>query len=1048
GSKVSVYDGAAKLGEVDVDGNGNWSFTPGKALDDGPHSFTTKVTDPAGNESASSTPVTVTVDTSKVEVSIGALVDDQGAITGNIAPNGVTDDTRPEIQGTGKAGSTITVYDGTNVLGTTTVQPNGTWSFTPTVDLGQGSHSITATATDKAGNVSDATSPFNFRVDTVAPMAPTIGAVTDDVGEVQGALANGGTTDDPSPTLSGKAEAGSTVTVYDGGKLLGSVKADANGDWSYTPTTPLNEGKHEFTVKATDAAGSTSAESDKFTLTTDYTPPDASKLAITGVEDDVGLVTGNVASGATTDDSRPLIHGTGTAGDTIIVMVKDGVGSRELGRATVGADGKWSLQVNAPLASGSNEFTAIEVDPAGNKTAPSDGYSITVSITPPAVPVIDNVLDDKGVVHNLQKGEVTDDDTPTIIGTSEPGTVIKIYDGSTLLGSVQADGSGKWSFTTDALADGAHNITATATNPVGQTSDATGIWNFVVDTKAPDAVSGLEVRDDVGAKQGPLSNGETTDDNRPTFSGKAEPGSKVSVYDGAAKLGEADVDGEGNWSFTPGKALDDGPHSFTTKVTDPAGNESASSTPVTVTVDTSKVEVSIGSLVDDQGAITGNIAPNGVTDDTRPEIKGTGKAGSTITVMDGTTVLGTTTVKLDGTWSFTPPGDLGQGVHSITATATDKAGNVSDATSPFNFRVDTVAPVAPTIGAVTDDVGEVQGALANGATTDDPSPTLSGKAEAGSTVTVYDGDKLLGSVKANANGDWSYTPTTGLNEGKHEFTVTATDAAGNTSAPSDKFTLTTDYTPPEAKDLAITGVEDDIGLVTGNVASGETTDDSRPLIHGTGTAGDTIIVTVKDVSGSRELGRVTVGADGKWSLQVQSPLASGLNEFTAVEMDPAGNKTAPSDGYAITVSITPPAVPVIDNIQDDVGVVHMLQKGEVTNDATPTLFGTAQAGNTVKIYDGATLLGEVKADPSGKWSFTPGVNLADGAHNLTATATNPVGQTSDATGVWNFVVDTKAPDAVSGLEVKDDVGAKQGPLVSGETTDDNRPTFSGKAEPG
>ncbi|MES2251633.1 MAG: Ig-like domain-containing protein [Pseudomonadota bacterium] len=1051
GATVNVYDNGHKIGEALVDENGNWSFTPTTPLTSGEHAFTTEVVDPAGNSSGQSDPLNVVVDAIPGVVTIGKLMDDQGTIQGAIAPNGNTDDAKPEIQGAGKPGSTIKVYDGATLLGETTVKPDGSWSFTPGTALADGAHSITVTATDKAGNVSEPTKPFHFTVDTVPPATPSIESALDDVGSVQVPLVSGGVTDDPSPTLSGKAEAGSTVTINDNGALLGTVVADAEGNWSYTPTTPLNEGEHTFTVSATDKAGNTSAPSAEFVLTTDYTPADYSKLAITGVADDVGLVQGNVASGERTDDSRPAISGTGTAGDTIIVMVKDSTGTRKLGEATVGADGKWTLQVSAPLLEGSNEFTAIEVDPAGNATAPSAPYTVILDSVPPSVPVIQNVQDDVGIhTGMLQKGDVTDDARPTIIGTAQAGNTVKVYDGTKLLGETVADAGGKWSFTPGTnLADGTHNITATATNPVGQTSKPTGIWNFVVDTKAPDPVTDFVVTDDVGAKQGALNNGDTTDDNRPTFSGKAEPGSTVNLYDGDVKIGEVVVDPDGTWSFTPSVPLADGEHALSAEVVDPAGNSSGKGPVMNIILDISKVEVSISKLVDDQGSVQGAIAANGTTDDTRPEIQGTGKAGSTVKVYDGATLLGETTVKADGSWTFTPTADLGQGAHAITATATDKAGNVSEPTAAFNFSIDTIAPTAPSIESVTDDVGAKQGALVNGGVTDDPSPTLSGKAEAGSTVTIKDNGAVLGTVVADAQGNWSYTPTTPLAEGEHKFTVTATDKAGNTSAPSAEFVLNTDYTPPDASKLAITGVEDDVGGITGNVASGATTDDALPAISGTGTAGDTIIVMVKNSTGTHKLGEATVGADGKWTLQVTTPLAAGANEFTAIEQDPAGNQTAPSAPYGINVDTGRPEVPVIQNVQDDVGIhTGMLQKGEVTDDARPTIIGTAQAGNTIKVYDGAKLLGQTVADASGKWSFTPEANLADGTHNITTTATNPVGQTSDATGIWNFVVDTKAPDQVTGLEVIDDVGAKQGTLTSGDTTDDNQPEFKGKAEPG
>ncbi|WP_233871715.1 Ig-like domain-containing protein [Paraburkholderia adhaesiva] len=1057
GSTVSVYDNGTLIGTAPVDASGNWSYTPGTPLVDGNHALTTTVTDAAGNSSAmSNPPLNLTVDTSNVAVQITSVYDDVGSIQGNLTQGGVTDDTRPSINGTGKAGSTVTVSDGSTVLGTATVDGTGKWTYTPTGDLGQDTHSITATATDAAGNVSDATSAFTFSIDTVAPSAPVVGSVTDDVGAVQGALANGAVTDDPTPTLAGTAEAGSTVSVYDNGKLLGTVTADATGNWSYTPTTPLAEGAHSFTTTATDTAGNTGTASSPFTVTTDYTPPDASMLKITGVYDDVGLVQGNVVQGDTTDDSRPVISGTGTAGDTIIVSVKDSAGTttHEVGRTTVGADGTWSLEPTTALASGENTFTAVEQDAAGNQTNPSTGYMISLDSGKPNPPVIGNVLDDVGAKTGfLQKGDVTDDSQPTVSGTAQAGSTVNLYDGSTLIGSATADASGNWTITpATALTDGTHSLTATATNAVGVVSDATGAWNFVVDTTAPAGVTNQVALDDVGAKQGALASGDSTDDSTPTLSGQAEPGSTVSVYDNGTLIGTAPVDASGNWSYTPGTPLVDGNHALTTTVTDAAGNSSAmSNPPLNLTVDTSNVTVAINTLMDDVGSVTGTIQLNGVTDDTRPTINGSGKAGSTITVYDGATVLGTTTANSAGSWTFTPTGNLGDGTHSITATATDAAGNVSDATSAFTFSIDTVAPVAPVIGSVTDDVGAVQGALANGAVTDDPTPTLAGTAEAGSTVSVYDNGKLLGTTTADATGNWSYTPTTPLAEGAHSFTTTATDTAGNTGPASTPFTVTTDYTPPDASMLKITGVHDGVGLVQGNVAQGDTTDDSRPVISGTGTAGDTIIVSVKDSAGTttHEVGRTTVGADGTWSLEPTTALASGENTFTAVEQDAAGNQTNPSTGYMISLDSGKPNPPVIGNVLDDVGAkTGFLQKGDVTDDSQPTVSGTAQAGSTVNLYDGSTLIGSATADASGNWTITPATALTDGTHSLTATATNAVGVVSDATGAWNFVVDTTAPAGVTNQVALDDVGAKQGALASGDSTDDSTPTLSGQAEPG
>ncbi|WP_426719033.1 Ig-like domain-containing protein [Enterobacter cloacae complex sp. 304I2] len=1043
GSTVNIIDNGQVIGSTKVNPDGTWSYTPDQPLANGAHDLTTTVTDPSGNTGPEGSHVVITVDVVPGKVEITGVTDDAGSVTGSLSQNAVTDDTRPQISGTAKAGSTVTIMDGSNVLGTTTAGADGTWSFTPSVDLGRGEHTFTATAKDPMGNES-ASSSWTVTIDTDAPVKPTIDAALDDVGSVQANLANGGTTDDPTPTLSGKAEAGSTVKIYDQNGLLGEVTAKADGTWSFSPVAKLPEGEHRFHVTATDRAGNTSADSDDFVLTLDYTAPDASKLAITEVYDDVKTA-GVVASGGETDDNRPLIKGTGAEpGNTITVYNGDKV----IGTATVQADGTWSLEPTTPLPDGRYTLTAKETDGVGNVSGPSGEYIINVATVPPQAPTLDTVYDDVAPhADYLQKGDVTNDTTPTLSGSSGvAGGTISIYDNGRLIGTATVGSNGSWSFTPDtALADGSHSFTATVTDGVGRTSEPTGGFGIVIDTKAPDAASDLLVTDNVGAYQGPVVSGDTTDDNTPTLSGRAEPGSTVNIIDNGQVIGSTKVNPDGTWSYTPDQPLANGAHDLTTTVTDPSGNTGPEGSHVVITVDVVPGKVEITGVTDDAGSVTGSLSQNAVTDDTRPQISGTAKAGSTVTIMDGSNVLGTTTAGADGTWSFTPSVDLGRGEHTFTATAKDPMGNES-ASSSWTVTIDTDAPVKPTIDAALDDVGSVQGNLANGGTTDDPTPTLSGKAEAGSTVKIYDQNGLLGEVTAKADGTWSFSPVAKLPEGEHRFHVTATDRAGNTSADSDDFVLTLDYTAPDASKLAITEVYDDV-KTAGVVASGGETDDNRPLIKGTGAEpGNTITV----YNGDKVIGTATVQADGTWSLEPTTPLPDGRYTLTAKETDGVGNVSGPSGEYIINVATVPPQAPTLDTVYDDVAPhADYLQKGDVTNDTTPTLSGSSGvAGGTISIYDNGRLIGTATVGSNGSWSFTPDTALADGSHSFTATVTDGVGRTSEPTGGFGIVIDTKAPDAASDLLVTDNVGAYQGPVVSGDTTDDNTPTLSGRAEPG
>src|SRR6185312_9989924 len=154
-------------------------------------------------------------------------------------------------------------------------------------------------------------------------------------------------------------------------------------------------------------------------------------------------------------------------------------------------------------------------------------------------------------------------------------------DGVTLLGSVTADGSGNWSYTTAALANGAHSLTATATDVAGNTSAASGALSVTIDAAAPVVPSITAFSTDSGTAGDGITN-----DNTLTLTGSAEANATVKVYAGVTLLGSATANGAGAWSFTTA-ALANGAHSLTATATDVAGNTSAASAALNVTIDTS-----------------------------------------------------------------------------------------------------------------------------------------------------------------------------------------------------------------------------------------------------------------------------------------------------------------------------------------------------------------------------------------------------------------------------------------------------------------------------
>jgi hypothetical protein len=170
-------------------------------------------------------------------------------------------------------------------------------------------------------------------------------------------------------------------------------------------------------------------------------------------------------------------------------------------------------------------------------------------------------------------------------------------------------------------------------------------------------------------------------------------------------------------------------------------------------------------------------------------LSGTAEPNATVEVFEGTTSQGKTQTNVSGVWSKALSG-LNEGAHTYTAKATDAAGNVSTASNARTVKVDTQAPSAPAITNPADNSYDNDGSF-----------TLSGTAEANSTVTIFEGTTSKGTTQTGAGGNWSKA-LSGVADGSHTYTAKATDAAGNSSALSNARTLTVDTTPPTVNNVS------------------------------------------------------------------------------------------------------------------------------------------------------------------------------------------------------------------------------------------------------
>ncbi len=775
--------------------------------------------------------------------------------------------------------------------------------------------------------------------------------------------------------VSGQAEPGSTVTVTYPDGTTATVVAGTDGSWSVPNPGNLVDGD-TVTATATDPAGNTSLPGTG-TVSADITAP------VVALDD------------VLTNDSTPALTGTVNDPTATVVVNVDGVDYP----AVNNGDGTWTLADNTlpTLADGPHTITVTATDAAGN--VGNDTAVVTIDTVAPNAPVLDPI-----------------NATDPVSGQAEPGSTVTVTypDGTTA--TVVAGTDGSWSVPNPGnLVDG-DTVTATATDPAGNTS-LPGTGTVSADITAP-----VVALDDV-----------LTNDSTPALTGTVNDPTATVVVNVDGVDYPAVNNGDGTWTLADNTlpTLADGPHTITVTATDAAGN--VGNDTAVVTIDTVAPNAPVLDPINATDPVSGQAEPGSTVTVTYPDgttatvvagtdgswsvpnpgnlvdgdtvtatatdpagntsLPGTGTVSADITApvvalddvltndstpaLTGTVNDPTATVVVnvdgvdypavnngDGTWTLadnTLP-TLADGPHTITVTATDAAGNVGNDTAVVT--IDTVAPNAPVLDPIN---------------ATDP---VSGQAEPGSTVTVTYPDGTTATVVAGTDGSWSVPNPGNLVDGD-TVTATATDPAGNTSLPG-TGTVSADITAP------VVALDDVL------------TNDSTPAL--TGTVNDPTATVVVNVDGV-DYPAVNNG-DGTWTLADNTlpTLADGPHTITVTATDAAGN--VGNDTAVVTIDTSLPVVSL-----DDL----------TTNDTTPALTGAIDdpTATVVVNVDGIDYPATNNGD--GTWTLADNTlpALIDGPHTVAVTATDPAGNT--ATDTATLTIDTVPADLIGAITIPEDL---------------------------
>ena len=1011
-----------------VTGNA-WSVAIGsvaaRALADGSYTVRANVSDLAGNPATQAT---------------RALTIDETVPTVSSLP---TSGTGIDASGNGdlKAGKTVLLTLGfseaVTVTGTPTLSLSGGGTasylsgsgtaslvFSYTVAAGQNTADLAVTATSLAGGsiLEAAGNPANLaaavtnpsgtlQIDTTAPTI-AIGTIAGDntlnLAEAGAGFAITGTT-----TGLEDGQVATITLVNSSNAVLGTYTGTVTGSvWSVTVPSSLSAtlANGNYTVRAdvSDLAGNPAAQASR-AITLDETTPTITIATIAGdntlnlAEADAGFAIGGTTTGV--EDGQVAT----------IILVDSSNAVVGTYTATV-TDNAWSVNLTPvqamALADGAYAVEADVADLAGNEAAQTT-QALTVDQTAPTIGIAtiagDNTLNlaeagagfaISGTTGGLEGGQVA---AITLVNSSN--AVVGTYS-ATVTGNAWSVAIG--SVAARALADGSYTVRANVSDLAGN-SALQATRTLSVDETVPTvsfvATSGTGI--DANGN-GDLKAGKTvlltlgfseavTVTGTPTLSlsggGTASylsgsgTGSLVFSYTVSAGQNTADLAVTAT-SLAGGSILDaaGNPANLAAAVTNPSG---------TLQIDTTAPTIAIATIAGDN---TLNLAEAGAGFAITGTTTGLedGQVATITLVNSSSAVVGTYTATVTGnTWSvsLTSPEAtaLANGSYTVRANVSDLAGN-SALQATRTLTIDETPPDEPARPALA--------VISNSADPTDTvtnvtTPLITGLAEPGTQVRVSIDNTLIGTVSADpVTGAWSFTAS--LLEGLHYITVVSVDAAGNSSAPSSPLALTIDTTASAAPIALTLDPASDTGVLGDDLTSATT-----PVITGAGTAGDT--VTLYD--GETVIGTATVGEDGKWSV-TSTTLAKGTHTLKAVDTDPAGNVSEPSSPLALTNDTRAPAAP--DALSLAASSNSGIPGDNLTNKVTPVITGTGNAGDTVTLYDGETVIGIAIVGEDGTWSVRSS-KLSNGVHPLKAFDTDPAGNLSGPSTPLSLTIDITTP---------------------------------------